>query len=277
MKGEASMTKLMSLSHGAGLVSDGDTIAFGGNVLYRSPVAAAKELIRQGRKGLHVVKTAIAYEVDLLCATGAVSRVTAGFVGYETEFGLCRFYRRGMESGAVIAAENACYSVIMALRAAAYGVPFLPIRGMLGSDLLEAVGFETVTCPYTAQTLVAIGAIAPDVAFLHVQKADQEGNCQIDGPGYEDKTIARAARQVIVTAEELVPTEYFRADPRRADIPGLLVTGVVHLPGGGAPCAVSGCYPADRGELTAFCGAATAPDALAAAGLDERRAEHGHS
>lgn len=265
------MNKLLDLAAAAAMVNDGDTVAFGGNVLYRSPIAAVKELIRQDKKDLHLVKTAIAYEVDLLCAAGAASRVTAGFVGYEGEFGLCRWYRKGVESATVRADENACYSVITALRGAAYGVPFLPIRGMLGSDLLDAVGFRKVTCPYTGEELVAIRAIAPDVAFLHVQKADEMGNGCIIGPTYEDTVIARAAKKLVLTAEEIVPSSYFSEDPNRASIPAVLTTAVVKAPGGAKPCAVSGYYDMDREELRAFLAEKDPDAALRAAGIERRK------
>lgn len=267
------MSKCMDLSTAVALVKDGDTVAFGGNALFRSPMGAVKELVRQGRKDLHLIKTAIAYEADLLCAADSVKAVTAGFVGYEGEFGLCRWYRKGVESGRVRANENACYSVITSWRAAVYGVPFLPIRGMKGSDLLEAVGFQKVTCPYTGEELVAIRAIAPDVAFLHVQKADEEGNGYIEGPAYEDRLIARAARKVVLTAEEIVPGSFFAQDPHRADIPAVTTTAVVHLPGGAKPCAVSGCYDLDREELRAFLAAKEPEQALAAAGLERGKEE----
>ena len=265
------MNKLLDLAAAVAMVNDGDTVAFGGNVLYRSPIEAVKELIRQDKKDLHLVKTAIAYEVDLLCAAGAASRVTAGFVGYEGEFGLCRWYRKCVESATVRADENACYSVITALRGAAYGVPFLPIRGMLGSDLLDAVGFRKVTCPYTGEELVAIRAIAPDVAFLHVQKADEMGNGCIIGPTYEDTVIARAAKKLVLTAEEIVPSSYFSEDPNRASIPAVLTTAVVKAPGGAKPCAVSGCYDMDREELCAFLAEKDPDAALRAAGIERRK------
>ena len=265
------MNKLLDLAAAVAMVNDGDTVAFGGNVLYRSPIAAVKELIRQDKKDMHLVKTAIANEVDLLCAAGAASRVTAGFVGYEGEFGLCRWYRKGVESATVRADENACYSVITALRGAAYGVPFLPIRGMLGSDLLDAVGFRKVTCPYTGEELVAIRAIAPDVAFLHVQKADEMGNGCIIGPTYEDTVIARAAKKLVLTAEEIVPSSYFSEDPNRASIPAVLTTAVVKAPGGAKPCAVSGCYDMDREELRAFLAEKDPDAALRAAGIERRK------
>ena len=257
------MNKLLDLAAAVAMVNDGDTVAFGGNVLYRSPIAAVKELIRQDKKDLHLVKTAIAYEVDLLCAAGAASRVTAGFVGYEGEFGLCRWYRKDVESTTVRADENACYSVITALRGAAYGVPFLPIRGMLG--------FRKVTCPYTGEELVAIRAIAPDVAFLHVQKADEMGNGCIIGPTYEDTVIARAAKKLVLTAEEIVPSSYFSEDPNRASIPAVLTTAVVKAPGGAKPCAVSGCYDMDREELRAFLAEKDPDAALRAAGIERRK------
>jgi glutaconate CoA-transferase subunit A len=141
---------------------------------------------------------------------------------------------------------------------------------MMDSDLLKAVGFHKVTCPYTGEELVAVRAIAPDVAFLHVQKADEEGNACISGPVYEDSIIAKAAKKVVLTAEEIVPGSFFAQDPHRADIPAAVTTAVVHLPGGARPCAVSGCYDMDREELRSFLAAKEPQAALAAAGLEGR-------
>lgn len=243
--------KLTSLDAVVASISDGDMIALGGNVLHRSPIGAAMAISRAGKKNLHLVKTAIAMEADLLCGCGSVSVVSAGFVGYETQYGLCAFYRNAVESGAVRADEHACYSVITALRAAAYGVPFLPIRGFNGSDLVKEMGFKTVHCPYTGQELVAIRAMQPDLAILHVQKADRFGNCQVIGPQYEDQIIARAARSLLITAEEIVPDDYF-GEQRKADISGVMVDAVVHLKGGAAPGACPGYYNLDHERLQNF-------------------------
>lgn len=245
------MNKITQLGDALALIQDGDMLALGGNVLHRSPVGAIRALARTGKKNLHLVKTAVAMEADLLCGTGSVNVVSAGFVGYETQYGLCAFYRKGVECGAVRAEEHACYSVITALRAAAYGVPFLPIRGILGSDLVEAIGFLTVQDPYTGEELIAIRAMQPEVAILHVQKADAFGNSQIIGPQYEDQIIARAAKQVIVTCEEIVPDDYFGAH-RKADLSGALVTHVVLLPGGAAPAACPGYYGIDHEGMQRF-------------------------
>ncbi len=245
------MDKRMTLDYTAGLVRCGDTVAFGGNVLYRSPVGVAARIALAGIKELTVVKTAIALETDILCGAGCASVVMAGFVGYETEFGLCNFYRKAVESGAVVAQEHACYSVITALRAAAQGVPFLPIRGMLGSDLIEAVGFKMITDPYTGAELCAVQAVRPDVAFLHVQRADRFGNAEITGPQYEDQIIARAAKKLVVTCEELVDDDYFGAH-RKADLSGALVSHVALAPGCSTPGCCDGYYDVDAEAMRAF-------------------------
>ena len=93
-------------------------------------MAAVREMIRQGKRGLRLVKTAGGMDVDLLCRAGCVSTVDAGFISYESEFGLAQFYRKAVQQGEVIAHEHACYTVISALRAASYGIPFMPVRGL---------------------------------------------------------------------------------------------------------------------------------------------------
>lgn len=245
------MDKLVSIDYVTGLVQDGDTIAFGGNVLYRSPVKIAASLALSGVKELCLVKTAIALEADILCGAGCVSSVAAGFVGYEGGYGLCNFYRQGVQRGEIIAREHACYSVITGLRAAAQGVPFLPIRGMLGSDLITAVGFKTVQDPYTGEWLCAVKAIRPDVAFVHVQRADRFGNGEIAGPQYEDLTIIRSAKKVVLSCEQIVDDDYFGSD-HKALLSEVLIDYVVHLPGGAAPGACDECYGVDDEKLQVF-------------------------
>jgi glutaconate CoA-transferase subunit A len=173
--------KLTTLEAAVSAVANDQTVALGGNTLHRGPCAAVHELVRQGRRGLEIVKTAGAYDVDLLCGLGVASAVSAGFVGFETAFGLAPSYRREVEQGRVEAREHACYTVIAGLRAAIQGVPFMPVAGMVGSDLLAARGFKTVADPYTGREVVAAPMIVPDVAIVHVQEADALGNARIDG------------------------------------------------------------------------------------------------
>ncbi|MFM9108173.1 MAG: CoA transferase subunit A, partial [Chloroflexota bacterium] len=212
------------------------------------------------RRGLEIVKTAGAYDVDLLCAAGCASAVSAGFVGFETPFGMAQAYRRSVERGEVEAREHVCASVIAGMRAAAQGVPFMPLAGMDGSDLPQARGFRRVADPYTGREVGAIAALAPDVAIVHVQEADAEGNAAIAGTLFEDVLMAQAARQVIVTAERVVD----RVPAERVTIPGFLVAAVAEAPGGAAPCSCAGEYGYDREWLLAWTAAARTPEAAAA-------------
>lgn len=242
-------------------IPDGARLALGGNTLHRAPVAAIHELIRQGRHGLNVVKTAGAYDVDILCAAGAASIVSAGFVGYETVAGMAPHYRRAVEQGAVEAREHACYTIIAGLRAASQGVPFMPLNGLQGSDLVGLRGFARVRDPYAdgESEVVVVPAIVPDVALIHVHEADLDGNARIVGPVYEDTLMARAARRVIVTTERIVDGAALAAEPGRTSIPGFLVEAVVAAPRGAWPTSCTGEYGYDRDVLRRLVEAAGDP------------------
>lgn len=247
------MGKLTDLKQAMGGIPDGALISLGGNTLNRAPMAAVMELARQGKRGLRLVKTAGGMDVDLLCLAGCVESVDAGFISCETEFGLCQNYRRAVQSGAVKAHEHACYTVISALRAASYGIPFMPVRGLKVSDLVAANDyFSSVTDPFTGETLNAVKAIRPDVAILHVQLADECGNARIEGPAYEDALMARAAKEVILTAERIVGAGFFENARDKAQIPHFLVRAVAHAPRGAAPGACPGCYGVNGEDIRAF-------------------------
>ncbi|MCC6313851.1 MAG: CoA transferase subunit A [Thermomicrobiales bacterium] len=237
-------------------IPDGATVALGGNTLHRVPCAAVHEIVRQGKRGLQLVKTAGAYDVDLLCAAGCAEAVAAGFIGFETPFGMAPAYRRAVESGAVEAREHVCASVIAGLRAAIQGVPFMPLAGMTGSDLPAARGFRFVADPYGGPAVVAIPAITPDVAIVHVQETDAAGNARIVGSRFEDVLMAQAARRVIVTTERIVP----RIDADLVAIPGFLIDAVVEAPGGAAPCSCAGEYDYDADALGDWIAAAKTAD-----------------
>lgn len=246
------MSKVTSIEKAIGIIKDGDIVAIGGNVLHRVSHVAVREIIKQGRKNLELIKTAGAHDVDILCAVDAVKAVAAGYISYETEYGLCNHYRKAVEGGKVEAKEHACYTVISGLRAAVQGVPFMPVRGMVGSDLIEARGFKFVKDPYTGEELVAAQAIKPDVAIIHVQEADIYGNARILGPKYEDAIMAKAAKKVIITCERIVDTKEFTDCPERTDIQDFLTTCVVEIPGGAKPGSCAGFYNIDRKKLDEF-------------------------
>ncbi len=233
-------SKMMSLTEAVALVQDGDLLALGGNALTRTPAAFVRELARRGRKGLRLVKTAGAYDVDLLCAAGAVAQTQTGYVGFENLFGLAPAYRRGVEEGRVQVVEHACSTVIAGLRASAYGLPSQPTAGLQGSDVAAHTGFLRLKDPYTGVPVHMVPRIRPRFAVLHVPYADVQGNARIEGGVFEDILMSRAAEELILTAERIEETAFFVEKPDRTVIPAFMTRAVVRAPGGARP---GGCHP----------------------------------
>jgi len=232
------MNKLRTLEEAGALVSDGQRLAMGGLLLQRIPAAFARELARQRKKHLKVMKTAANYDFDLLCFAECVDEVAAGFVSFEAEFGFAPNFRRSVESGSVTFEEHSCYTVISALRAAAFGVPFMPVANLGESHIKDK--FKRVSNPYGREKVLAVPAIEPDWAVLHVQKADEEGNAVIYGSHFEDVIMARAAKKIVLTAEKIVLSQEIKDEAQLAVIPGFKVEAVVEVPNGAAP---GSCYP----------------------------------
>jgi len=245
------MSKLGDLSQAVQAIPDGTLLGIGGNTLNRAPMAAVMELARQRKRGLRLVKTAGGMDVDLLCFAGCVASADAGFISYETEYSLCQHYRKAVQAGEVQMNEHACYTVIAALRAASYGIPFIPVRGLTMTDLLTVNdAFAAVNDPFTGETLYAVKAIRPQVSIIHAHIADKRGNALIEGPKYDDLLLSRASETVIITAERIVGDHYFVASDTKADIPHFLVSAVAHAPRGAWP---SSCYHAYGVEEDALC------------------------
>lgn len=247
------MNKLMSLTQAVNLIKDGDTVGIGGNVLHRAPMALVREIARQGKKNLHIIKTAGAMDVDLLCLAECADSVDAGFVSYETEYSLAGHYRKAVQSGMVKGNEHACYTVISALRAASAGIPFMPVKGLKISDLIDANDYFTkIQDPFSGEMVTVVKAIKPDIVILHVQEADIHGNARILGPKFDDILLSRAADKVIISAETIVPETKFAYSIEKADIPHFMVEAVVHAAKGAAPCSCPTNYDIDRSSLDEF-------------------------
>ena len=255
------MSKLTDLSSAMERIPSGVLLGLGGNTLNRAPMAAVMELARQKKRGLRLVKTAGAMDVDLLCFAECVDSVTAGFVSYESEYGLCGHYRRAVQSGKVRANEHACYTVISALRAASYGIPFMPVRGLKRSDLCEVNDyFATVSDPFTGESLMSVRALRPKWSILHVHLADSRGNGYIEGPKYDDILLSRASEGVILTAERIVGDGYFAASERKANVPHFMVSAVVAAPRGAWPGACYGAYGISDERIRSFLSLTTAEE-----------------
>ena len=261
--------KRTSLSAAIAAIPDGARLGLGGNTLHRAPGAAVHDLVRQGKRGLEIVKTAGSYDVDVLCAAGCAAAITAGYVGYETPFGMAKAYRRRVESGLVEAREHVCATVIGGLRAAIQGVPFMPVAGLVGSDLPAARGFLAVRDPYAGNEVFVVPALPLDVAIVHVQEADAFGNARILGTRFEDELMVKAAARVVLTAERIVDGGSFAAAPESVTIPGFLVDAVVEAPRGAWPFSCATFYEYDADYLAAWADVAADPDE-AGRFIDER-------
>jgi glutaconate CoA-transferase subunit A len=230
-------------------VPSGSMVLLGAQLEQMIPFAAGHELIRQGRRDLTVVGPISDILFDQMIGAGCVSRVMAAWVG-NVSAGVGYCFRRAVEHAVPRKIEVVDYSnftVALALHAAALGVPFLPTYATLGSDLLKKNGnLREFSSPVSEEKLVAVRALRPDVAILHVQRADVQGNAHIWGSLGVAVDGARAARKIIIVAEEIAEPSVISSDPNRTLVPGFLVEAVVHEPGGAHPSPVQGYYGRDH-------------------------------
>ena len=244
--------KLTTIDEAAARVKDGDSLAFGGCLFSRTPLALIRALLRRRPTGLTISRNLMCYEGEWCMVAGAVDKVVTSWMGIGLPWGLSKIVREYVESGRVPMEEWSHLALGLRFRAAAMGVPFLPSLTMLGSGLVDVGGSKTIDCPYTGEKLLAVPALFPDVAMLHVHRADRFGNCQIDGYPHMDADIARAAATVLVTAEEIVPEEEIRLHPDRTVIPGFIVDALVHVPYGSYPHECYGLYDAEPDHFSAY-------------------------
>jgi glutaconate CoA-transferase, subunit A len=243
-------SKLMTMRDAiARHVPSGSVVLLGAQLEQMIPFAAGHELIRQGRRDLTVVGPISDILFDQMIGAGCVSRVMAAWVG-NVSAGVGYCFRRAVEQAVPRKIEVVDYSnftMALALHAAALGVPFLPTYATLGSDLLKKNGnLREFSSPVSEEKLVAVRALRPDVAILHVQRADAQGNAHIWGSLGVAVDGARAARKIIIVAEEIVEPSVISSDPNRTLVPGFLVEAVVHEPGGAHPSPVQGYYGRDH-------------------------------
>ena len=236
--------KVMSLEDAAKLVSDGAHVALGGCHMSRSPMAMIWALIRAGRKDLVISRSIASTESDLLLASGVTRHVITSWFSQGLIWGVSKVMRHHMENKLARFEEWSHMSMGLRYRAGAMGLPFMPSRSMMGSDVAGQLGqdFKTITCPFTGEQVVALPALNPDVALIHVQRCDPFGNAQIDGLQFMDIDLAMAAKAVILTTERIVSNEQIRRTPDQTRIPFFTVEAVVEAPMGSAPHECYGAY-----------------------------------
>jgi glutaconate CoA-transferase subunit A len=225
----------------ARLVRDGDYLAIGGFGASRLPTAVVHEIVRQGKQDLGFAGHTATHDFEILCAgnlTGrgkTLARLDVAYVvGLEAR-GLSPHARRVLESGEVACTEWSNYTLAVRLKAAAMGLPFLPARSLLGTDTFRHSAARVIVCPFTGERLVALPALYPDVAAIHVHEADRYGNCRVRGTTVADLDLARAAKRLIITCERLVPADEIRRDPSGTVIPFFCVDAVCEVPYGSYP------------------------------------------
>ena len=282
------LDKVVSLSEAVRrYIHDGAHISFGGFTVNRQPMACAYEIIRQGISGLQVHMHSGGQALDPLIGAGCVRAVEIAYGANGRFAPTCLCFRRMVERGELLVEDYTNYQMTLRFLAGAMGVPFLPVRSGMGTDIVKRWGFDAemrsrdprlpsrklvvLDNPFaegSPEPIVLVPAINPDVTVIHAQQADTQGTVRMAGLTFADVEQAQAARCVIVTCEELVEPEVLRAEPDRNQIPFFAVDAVVHVPFGAHPTACYGFYDYDAHHLHEY-RAAAADEAQFAAYLDQ--------
>jgi len=240
------MSKLCSLAEAISrYVHDGDLVYLAG-FTHLIPFAAGHEIIRQNRKDLVMARATPDLIYDQMAAAGCARKIIFSYMG-NPGVGSLKILRRLLEAGRIEWEEYSHFGMITRLQAGASGLPFLPMNPTAATDLERAnPQYRRVTDPYSGREVIVVPPLQPDVAVIHVQRADARGNAQIWGIIGEQKEAAFAARQVIITAEEIVSEEVIRSDPNRTLIPEFIVDAVCHVPYCAHPSYTQGYYDRDN-------------------------------
>lgn len=248
--------KRITLKEAVSLVSDGSHIFWGGFGFQRPPMAFAHELVRQKKRNLTIYTCGSEMDIDILSGACVVSRFELAFFAIEG-IGLVPNIQRRIREGAIQIEDYSNLAMALRFLGGALGVPFMPLKSMLGTDLLSKTRFrpkkaEVMTCPFSGEKVVLVPSVRPDFSIVHVSRVDKEGNAQIDGIRGEDIEGARAGKKLIVMAEEVVDTEFIRAQPDQTVIPNIYVSQVVECPWGSYPMMVYNYYDYDMKHVRMY-------------------------
>ncbi|MFH1558876.1 MAG: CoA-transferase [Pseudomonadota bacterium] len=235
--------KVVTLEEAASFVPDGASVGLGGSTMSRTPMAMIWQLMRARKTGLTCSRSIISTDGDLLFGSGICDHIITSWFAQGILWGLSKVMRHHVENGSANYEEWSHMAVGMRFRAGGMGVPFLPIRSMLGSDVLRIrPEAKEIDCPFTGEKLLLVPALNPDVALIHVQRCDAYGNAQMDGLQFMDIDLAMAAKRVILTTERIVSNDQIRRAPDQTKIPFFCVDAVVEVPYGSAPHECYGLY-----------------------------------
>jgi glutaconate CoA-transferase subunit A len=245
--------KVVTLEEAASFVQDGASVGIGGSTMSRTPMALIWTLIRARKKHLTCSRSIVSTDGDLLFGSGVCDHMITSWFAQSILWGLSKVMRHHVEKGLARYDEWSHMAVGMRFRAGAMGVPFMPIRSMLGSDVLkQRPEAKEIDCPFTGEKLLLVPALNPDVALIHVQRCDAYGNAQIDGLQFMDIDLAMAANRVILTTERIVSNDQIRRAPDQTKIPFFCVDAVVEVPYGSAPHECYGAYEPMMQHMEAY-------------------------
>src|SRR6202008_1117265 len=228
--------KVVSLEEATSFVRDGDSVGIGGSTMSRTPMGMVWALARAGRKRLTCSRSIVSSDGDLLFASGICDHIVTSWFSQGILWGVSKVMRHHVETGKARFDEWSHMAMGMRLRAGAMGIPFMPIRSMLGSDVRKQRPEPIeIDCPFTGDKLLLVPALNPDVALIHVQRCDAYGNAQIDGLQFMDVDLAIAANKVILTTERIISNDQIRRAPDQTKIPFFAVAAVVERPFGRPP------------------------------------------
>jgi len=217
----------------------------------RCPMSILREIVRQRITGLKVLGRGV-LDLDLLSAAGVFDEADITYIGLEV-YGTSKNFRRLVESGRLkrlVEWSNA--AIAWRIKAAAMGIPFIPVRSMLGTDTFKYSSAKVIQCPFTGKPVCLLPALIPDVGIIHVHRADRYGNAQIDGISGFAGELARASKYVIISAEEIIDTKEIKRRPDMTIIPYYLVDAVVHAPFGSHPGEMAGMYERDEEHIKSY-------------------------
>lgn len=240
------MSKICSLSEAISrYVQDGDEV-YAAGFTHLIPFAAGHEMIRQKKKDLVLSRATPDLIYDQMIAAGCARKIVFSYQG-NPGVGSLRIARKEIESGRLEWEEYSHFGMISRLQAGATGLPFIPMNQTAALDLEKAnSNYRRVIDPYSGKEVIVLPPLNPDVAIIHVQRSDVNGNSQVWGILGEQKEAAFAADRVIITAEEIVDEQIIRSDPNRTLIPGFIVNAVCHVPYCSHPSYTQGYYDRDN-------------------------------
>ena len=271
--------KLLKIEEAASWVHSGASISIGGFTSQRHPTALLRELIRQRVKDLIVYYHSAGSDVDLLIGAGCVQRLEGAYLADGAFAPIAPNFRRFVEAGRIDCEDYSNAAMMARFTAGAMGLPFLPTRSMLGTDMMPgrqnpaaeprqaadpaSRKAHAMTCPFSGDLLALVPAVRTDFCLLHVQQATADGLLRIEGQEFLDVQQALAATKVIATCEELVDEDVMRREPERNRIPAFAVNAVIHVPFGAHPHSVHNRYDYDPEHLRIYNAAAKSDESFA--------------